>query len=109
MTGYFCPIATVNAPIEQVWSLLSEPDSYALWWDAQTRAIDPPGPAQPGQVIHAQAKALGKRWGVTITVNAVYASRHLLDLTSRLPLGITVDNHITCTLVDSGATRLAFG
>lgn len=104
-----CPIATIEAPAHQVLHMLSDPSSYALWWDAQTRSIVPPGPAQAGQQIFAQTKALGKRWDVHITVEAVDKDRQQLQLTTRLPFGITVYNHITCTPLDSVRCRVAFG
>lgn len=66
-----CPIASVNAPVETVWRLLSNPSAYALWWDAETRSIVPAGPAQPGQEIHAQTRGPGKAWDVHIVVNRV--------------------------------------
>jgi uncharacterized protein YndB with AHSA1/START domain len=63
-----CPIATVKAPIEQVWRLLADPEHYAQWWDAQTCAVIPAGPAHSGQQIFTQTVALGKRWDVHITI-----------------------------------------
>ena len=104
-----CPIATVNAPAERVWGLLSDPASYAQWWDAQTRSIAPEGPARPGQRIEAQAAGLGRRWDVHITVEAVDASAHRLALTTRLPLGITVRNHISVVALGAAACRVTFG
>jgi len=104
-----CPIATVNAPVEQIWALLSEPDNYALWWDAQTRSIEPKGAVQPGQKILAQSRALGKGWNVTITVERVDSSKRQIDLTTSLPLGITVHNHIVCTPLDRATCRVTFG
>jgi hypothetical protein len=104
-----CPIATVNAPVERVWHLLSDPRQYALWWDAETCAIDPAGPAQAGQTIEARTKALGTWWDVHIAVERVDADRHQLDLTTRLPFGITVHNLITCAAVEDGACRVSFG
>jgi ligand-binding SRPBCC domain-containing protein len=109
MTVSVCPIAVVQAPPERVWALLSEPASYALWWDAETRAIEPPGPAQPGQQITASSRALGHEWPVRITVNAVDAARRAIDLTTRLPLGITVHNHLTVVPVEGPAARVTFG
>jgi hypothetical protein len=68
MTVSLCPIATVGAPIELVWSLLSEPANYDVWWDATTRAISPEGHAQPGQRIYAKTRGLGRWWAVNVTV-----------------------------------------
>ena len=104
-----CPIATVNAPVEQVWALLSEPDNYARWWDAQTLSIEPKGAAQPGQKVLAQSKAFGRGWNVTITVERVDSSKRQIDLTTSLPLGITVHNHIVCALLDRATCRVTFG
>ena len=104
-----CPIATVDAPVWRVWRLLADPGCYALWWDAQTHSIIPEGPAQPGQQILAHTVALGKRWDVHITVRAATPEKHQLELVTRLPLGITVLNRITCTSLDSQHTRVSFG
>jgi len=104
-----CPIATVEAPIEHVWRLLADPAHYAQWWDAQTRSITPAGPAHSGQQIVAQTVAMGKRWDVHITIQAVTPEKHQLELVTRLPLGITVLNHINCTPLDRQHTRVGFG
>lgn len=104
-----CPIAIVNAPVEKVWGMLTHPEGYASWWDAETRSIVPPGVTQAGQVIYAQSKALGRNWNVTVRVDAVDAPHMHLGLTTSLPLGITVHNHITCTPVGEPACQVSFG
>lgn len=104
-----CPIAIVNAPVETVWRLLDDPSVYALWWDAQTLSIEPQGPARVGQKIHAQSKALGKPWDVNLDVNQVDAEKRQLDLTTRLPFGITVFNHISVVPIDEHSSRISFG
>jgi len=105
-----CPIAVVHAPAERVWDLLSEPANYDQWWDVQTRAITPAGVAQPGQRIVAQTTALGKQWDVVnITVAYIDHARRVIDLTTRLPFGITVHNHITCVPLDATNCRVSFG
>jgi hypothetical protein len=104
-----CPIVTVQAPIERVWFFLSEPANYDLWWDAQTRSIVPEGHAQEGQRISAKTGGLGRWWAVNVIVEAVNDARCELNLTTNLPLGITVHNHITCTALDSANTRVSFG
>ena len=104
-----CPIATVNAPAERVWRLLAEPARYADWWEAETLAIEPPGPAQAGQRIEAQTRARGRALPVRIRVEAVDTTRRQLKLTTRLPFGITVLNTITCAALADGRASVSFG
>ena len=123
-----CPLATIHAPVERVWSLVSEPTNYALWWDAQahwsffsepakyalwgeaqTQSIVPEGPASRGQKVYAQTTALGKRWTVTVTVEDIDEANHEIHLTTVLPWGITAHNHITCLPLDPAHCRVSFG
>ncbi len=103
-------MAVVHAPAERVWELVSEPANYALWWDARLRIIAPAGRARPGQQVEAQRAALGRLWNVVhITVEDIDHARRVLDLTTRLPFGITVHNHITCVPLDATSCRVSFG
>lgn len=104
-----CPIAVVNAPLERVWRMLSEPEQYATWWDARTLSIEPPGPARAGQVIQAQSHALGRDWLVSLTVHSVDYQQHWLNLTTHLPFGITLHNHIACLFIDPRSCQIVFG
>ena len=104
-----CPLTTVNAPLDRVWGLLSNPTCYAAWWDAQTRSIVPAGPAQAGQTIEAQTMALGRPWAIHIVVERVDAAQHQIAFTTMLPLGITVHNQITCAPLDTASCRVSFG
>jgi uncharacterized protein YndB with AHSA1/START domain len=104
-----CPIATIHAPVERVWQLLVEPAHYALWWDAQTRSIDPAGSARAGQRIEAETIAFGLRWPVRIVVESVDPGRRQIQLTTQLPFGITVHNHIVCAALDRATCRVTFG
>ncbi len=61
MTVSVCPVAVIDAPLERVWDFLSVPAYYGQWWDAETRGIEPEGPAQPGQVIHALKREVFSR------------------------------------------------
>ena len=104
-----CPIALVEVPVEQVWRLLADPHNYGLWWDAETESIEPAGPAQAGQRVSARTRAFGTGWNVQVTVAAVDAGKRTLDLTTRLPFGITVRNHIVCAALDAARCRVSFG
>jgi hypothetical protein len=104
-----CPIAPVRAPLQRVWSFLSQPVNYALWWEANTRSIEPKGSAQSGQQIHATSKAFGFSWNVDVLVESVDQERHTLDLMTSLPLGIIVFNHISCKELDPWSCQVSFG
>jgi hypothetical protein len=104
-----CPIATIDAPIERVWSFLADLTNYDLWWDAQTRSIVPEGPASPGQKIYAQTSAPGIHLPITVLVNHVDEAKREIHLTTALPFGITVHNHISCLPLDPAHCRVSFG
>jgi ligand-binding SRPBCC domain-containing protein len=104
-----CPIAIVQAPAERVWELLSEPANYDQWWELQTRAITPAGPAQPGQRIEARGIGLGRPFKVNIAVEDIDNAKRVIDLTTRLPFGITAHNHIACVPLDATTCRVSFG
>jgi hypothetical protein len=105
MSVNVCPIEIINAPIQRVWPFLSEPANYALWWDAQTRSIVPEGRAQSGPRIHAKTGGLE----VNVIVNSLDQSKHQIHLTTMLPFGITVYNHIACTPLANGTCQVSFG
>ena len=105
MTISTCTIATINAPIERVWELLSEPANYDLWWDAQTRSIVPEGRAQAGQKIFAKTGGLN----MLAIVNGVDESKYQIHLTTKLPFGITGFNHFTCTALPNSTTQVSLG
>ncbi len=104
-----CPIASVHAPADKAWGFLTEPDNFALWWDATTEWIIPPGPAQPGQRVHGATTAFGIQWDVEVLVENIDRSRHALDVMTTLPFGIIVFNHITCTTLDPTSCQISFG
>ena len=104
-----CPSAVVAAPAEVVWSMLMRPETYDLWWDAHTERITSEGPATPGQVVTAWTSALGKRWDVRLEIEQIEADKRQIDITTTLPLGIQVHNHISCAPLDASSSRLQFG
>jgi len=104
-----CPIATVQASAEMVWSLIADPRSYDIWWEAHTDSISPPGPAQAGQEIRAHAGAFGLSGLVRIRVESVDAGLKELNMTTSLPFGITVLNHIKVVPAGEKTCRVSFG
>ena len=76
MSMSVCPVATIAAPVERVWAMLVEPARYGFWADGTVDWIEPPGPAEPGQIVKVSAPALGKRWQVTLAIDRVDVARH---------------------------------
>ena len=104
-----CPIATVHASAETVWSLLANPSVYDSWWEVTTDSIMPPGLAQPGQLISAHGVVLGINLHTRFRVDGVDNERRQLDLTTWLPFGINLHNHIHVQVVDGQTSRVSFG
>ena len=104
-----CPVATVHAPAERVWRLISQPDNYALWYDAQTLSITPEGSAKPGQQVRARTFEFGRWWPIDIRVEMVDESKRQIRFRTALPLGITGDNHLSCVPLDEANCRVSFG
>lgn len=102
-----CPIAVVEASDERVWHLLTTPEGYKAWVDAELLRAEPPGAAIEGQRIFFRTRALGRWWPVSFQVGAVDAPRSL-ELTVDLPLGITNHEHITVLPLAARQTRVAF-
>ena len=110
MTLSVCPITVVQSPADRVWALLASPASYDSWWEAETDAIVPPGPAHPGQQIRAHGRGFGRLLPpINIHVVAVDQQRRQLQLVSSFPFGITLHNDIRVTPVDSGTAQVSFG
>jgi hypothetical protein len=104
-----CPIARVQAPVERVWALLSDPAQYSTWWDATTQSIEPEGLVHIGQVVRATSRAFARQWDFKFTVLAVDEIHHTLDLHTNLPLGVRMHNHFACTPIDPQSCQVSFG
>ncbi len=104
-----CPIATIHASAETVWSLLANPSVYDSWWEVTTDSIIPPGPAQPGQLISAHGRVLGINLRTRFRVDGVDSERKQLDLTTWLLFGISLHNHIHVQAAGNEDCRVSFG
>jgi hypothetical protein len=104
-----CPSANVAAPVEVVWSILSDPAQYGDWVDGRVDRVVPPGPLAVGQTIFISAPALGIRWGVRLTVQRVDPVGHQLEMQVKLPLGMQLHEQLACKAVAADACRVQFG
>ncbi len=104
-----CPAATVAAPVGVVWSLLADPLRIAEWADAEIQRVEPPGPTAPGQLIDATSKELGRTWHITFKILTVDQQKHRLHMHVTLPLGMHLEEHLSCTPIDATTCRVQYG
>ena len=49
-----CPSDVVNAPIEVVSNLLTNPAGWGIFFDLRVLGVEPAGQAQPGQCVRGE-------------------------------------------------------
>ena len=103
-----CPAAVTKAPPDRVWAVVEATDRLGEWTDAAVVSVEPPGPAQPGQVIRMGGRALGRNWLFSIDVGDVDTQHRWIDLVVHLPVGIQNYEHLTLTETREGGTLVRF-
>lgn len=102
-----CPAGVSKVPPDKVWSVIVDFARWHEWTDAVVAAVEPPGPAQPGQVVHLHAPRL-RFLRFTIDIGDIDPNRRWIDLVARFPFGIENHEHLTLTETDGGGTLVRF-
>ena len=97
-----CPAAVTRASPERVWAILTAPERFGDWVDADFVSATPHGAAAPGQVIQMSAPEFGRRWPVRIDVGEMDPGHGWIDLVAYLPFGIANHERITLTAIEGG-------
>ena len=108
MTLVSFPTDIVDAPLETVWGLLTDPCQWSSFYDLRVARIEPPGPAKPGQRIVGESGPRWLRLGVTVTYRAIDVSRHRMDLEVQMPLGIAVKEELDCLPISERHCRVNY-
>ena len=103
-----CPAATSKAPPDRFWEILAATDLLGEWTDAEFLSAEPPGAAQPGQLVHLVAPGFGRKWPVRIDVVAMDAQHRWIDYVAHLPFGVDNHEHLTLTQAPEGGTLIRF-
>jgi hypothetical protein len=98
----------VNAPIDVVWKLLTEPAGWTEFFDIRITRIDPSGPAVVGQRIYGESGPRFLRLVVTLEYTEIDAARRTIGLNVQLPLGVTVREDLSCSAVGDTQCRVNY-
>jgi hypothetical protein len=104
-----CPAAVVAAPVEVVWAFLAYPAKLNEWADGRVEQIEPEGPAVVGQKFTVIAPALGRKWRAFFTVEKVDVGKHQLGMRVAFPLGMRLQEHVSCTAIDATSCNVQYG
>ena len=103
-----CPSEIVDAPVETVWALLTEPAGWSSFYDLRVIRVEPPGRARVGQRIFGES---GPRWlhlTVTLAYTAIDVSQRSLRLEVQMPLGIAVREELSCSPINERQCRVNY-
>jgi hypothetical protein len=108
MTETSCPTSIVNAPIEIVWTLLTEPAAWGTFFDLRITDVQPTGSAAVGQRFSGESGPRFLHLRLKFQYTEVNAGEHKLGLKVQLPFGITVLEDLCCIPINSIRCRVSY-
>jgi hypothetical protein len=108
MTYASCPTAVINAPIDVVWRLLTEPAGWGDFFDVRVIGVEPPGLAVVGQRINGESGPRFLHLKVEFQFVEIDATHHSMGLKVRLPFGITVREDLSCVPLEPNQSRVNY-
>lgn len=96
----------VDAPVDEVFRILTVPGEFDQWWGARLVSADHRDKAQTGDDVHGEMRELGRTWSVTIHFEHVDHENHVVHFRGRFLLGITSTHRVTCTALSDGRTLI---
>jgi hypothetical protein len=103
-----CPSEIVDAPIELVWNLLTEPADWGEFYDVRNIVVVPVGPAKVGQRVQGVTGPLGLRLPVIFEFLKIDANEHRLVMEVHLPFGIEVHEDLDVRGIDAERCRVNY-
>jgi hypothetical protein len=91
-----CPVAIVHAPVELVWTLLTEPARWGDFFDIRITSINPAGGAVAGQKVCGESGPHFLHLKLEFRYFEIDAVNYKLGLHVRLPFGVMVREQLSC-------------
>lgn len=104
-----CPFTMVDAPVSEVFAVLTTPREYDMWWNAKLISAHHLDGVQAGDAVRCESKEFGRTWRVTIHIDDVDHANHMVKMRGALPLGMMSAHTISCTEIGEARARLQFG
>ena len=98
----------VSAPIEIVWSLLTDPARWGDFFDVRITRVEPAGSAVLGQRFYGESGPSFLHIGLKFEYIEVNVAQYKLGLNVQLPFGITVREHLDCIPLSSTQCRVNY-
>jgi hypothetical protein len=103
-----CPSEIVDAPVDVVWGLLTEPSRWGEFFDVRIVSVEPQGAAAVGQIVQAESGPRFLHLKVSFTFRRIDVDRHELEIDVRLPLGVKVHEELDCRPIDGNRCRVNY-
>jgi len=98
----------VSAPIEIVWSLLTDHARWGDFFDVRITRVEPAGSAVVGQRFYGESGPSFLHIGLKFEYTDVNVAQHKLGLNVQLPLGIAVREDLDCIPLSSIQCRVNY-
>jgi hypothetical protein len=96
----------VSAPIEIVWSLLTDPARWGDFFDVRIIRVKPAGSAVVGHRYYGESGPRFLHLGLKFEYSEVNVAQQKLGLNVQLPFGITVREDLDCIPFSSTRCRV---
>lgn len=103
-----CPTALVEASVDVVWSLLTQPVAWGSFYDMRVTAVVPAGPAAVGQVVQGESGPRFLHLKIAMRLDEVDSAGHRLRLHVTFPFGLTVREDMNCIAVGERQCRVNY-
>ena len=104
-----CPTAVIEAPIDRVWTLLTNPAGWGDFFDLRITKVDPAGPAIVGQCVEAESGPRLLHLRIHFELKEIDASNFGINMIVNLPLGIRVHEELRCSSLGLDRCRVTYG